>query len=392
MIMRKSFPLPLTPLFMLLAIFYLSFVARIILAPLLPLIEQDLGIGHGEAGSLFLFIASGYSAGLLLSGFVSAWLNHRRTIMLSALMVGTAVLIVSASTSINGMRIGLVLAGVFAGFYIPSGLATLTHLTAREHWGKVMAIHELAPNLAFITAPMLSEALLKLFPWRGALAVLGLCSILMGGVFGLAGRGNERGETPRLQSLYKIVADPSFWLMVAFFSVSIGSSMGLYAMMPLFLVSEIGMERGWANTLIGLSRVLGIAALFLSGWIMDRWGSSKAMAIFLATTGLFTLLLGSLPGPVATPLLLLFQASSAVCLFPAGFTTLSLIFPSHLRSTTVSLVMFFGFLFGGGAIPPVIGYWAEAFSFSSGFFFLGLLFLSILPIFLRLRSRLALPH
>jgi NNP family nitrate/nitrite transporter-like MFS transporter len=384
----KAFPFPLTPLLMLLAIFYLSFVARIILAPLLPLIEKDLGIGHGEAGSFFLFIASGYAVGLFLSGFVSAWLNHRRTILLTALMVGAAVLIVSGSTSIAGMRTGLVLAGVFAGFYIPSGIATLTNLTAREHWGKVMAIHELAPNLAFITAPMLSEALLKFFPWRGALAVLGVCSILMGGLFAFAGPGNERGEAPRLQSIQKIVVTPSFWLMVAFFSVSIGSSMGLYAMMPLFLVSEIGFERGWANTLIGLSRVFGIVVLFSSGWITDRWGPQKAMGIFLGTTGFFTLLLGLLPGLVATPLLLFLQASSAVCLFPVGFTALSLLFPPPLRSTAVSLVMFIGFLLGGGAIPPAIGYWAEAFSFSSGFFFLGLLFLSILPVFLRLRSHL----
>ena len=389
MSIRKFFPFPLTPLLLLVGIFYLSFIARIILAPLLPLVEQDLGIGHGEAGSLFLFIASGYGAGLLLSGFVSGLLNHRRTIMLSALMVGVAVLIVSASTSINGMRFGLVLAGVFAGFYIPSGLATLTNLTTPEHWGKILAIHELAPNLGFITAPMLSEALLKFFPWRGVLAVLGLCSILMGGLFLLAGRGKEQGERPRLQSFHKIVANPSFWLMVAFFSVSIGSSMGIYTMMPLFLVSEIGIERGWANTLIGLSRMFGIVVLFSSGWITDRWGSQRAMTIFLTTTGLFTLLLGLLPGLVTTPLLLFLQASSTACLFPVGFTTLSLTFPSHLRSTAVSLVMFIGFLLGGGAIPPVIGYWAESFSFSSGLFFLGVLFLCILPIFLRLRSRLA---
>ncbi len=387
---NRNFPFALTPLFMLVGIFYLSFVARIVLAPLLPLVEQDLGIGHGEAGSLFLFIASGYCAGLLLSGFVSAVLNHSRTILLSALMVGVAVLIVSASTSINGIRFGLVLAGIFAGFYIPSGLATLTRLTAREHWGKVMALHELAPNLAFITAPMLSEALLKFFPWRGVLAVLGLCSILMGGLFVLTVRAREQGEPPRLQSMQTIVANPSFWLMVAFFSVSIGSSMGLYAMMPLFLVSEIGFERGWANTLIGLSRVFGIVVLFSSGWITDRWGPKKAMGIFLAATGLSTLLLGFLPGFVATPLLLFLQASSAVCLFPVGFTTLSLIFPPYLRSTAVSLVMFIGFLLGGGVIPPAIGYWAEAYSFSSGFFFLGLLFLSILPVFLGLRSRLRL--
>ena len=49
----------------------------------------------------------------------------------------------------------------------------------------------------------------------------------------------------------------------------------------------------------------------------------------------------------------------------------------------VSLIIFMGFLLGGGMIPAAIGYWAEAFSFSSGFTLLGLLFLALLPVFQR---------
>jgi NNP family nitrate/nitrite transporter-like MFS transporter len=71
-----------------------------------------------------------------------------------------------------------------------------------------------------------------------------------------------------------------------------------------------------------------------------------------------------------------------------NFTILSLAFPSHLRSAAVSLVVFIGFLLGGGIIPLGIGYWAEAFSFSSGFTLLGLFFLVILPVFLLTAKRL----
>jgi hypothetical protein len=49
----------------------------------------------------------------------------------------------------------------------------------------------------------------------------------------------------------------------------------------------------------------------------------------------------------------------------------------------VSLIIFLGFLLGGGVIPTAIGHWAEAFSFSSGFILLGLLFLTLLPFFHR---------
>jgi NNP family nitrate/nitrite transporter-like MFS transporter len=53
-------------------IFVLSFLARIILAPLMPAIERDLNIGHGEAGFLFLNLSLGLFGGHVDSGFVSS--------------------------------------------------------------------------------------------------------------------------------------------------------------------------------------------------------------------------------------------------------------------------------------------------------------------------------
>lgn len=386
---QQTSPFPLMPLLILTGIFYLNFISRVVLAPLLPVIEGELGLGHGEAGSLFFFIAAGYCAGLLASGFISSRLIHRHTITLSTIGVGGATLAVSWSTSINGMHTGLVLVGVFAGFYLPSGLATLTGLVSKEHWGKALAIHELAPNLGLITAPLLSEALLKLFSWQDSLAMIGFLCMLMSVLFFFFGRGgNERGEPLRLQSMHRIVRSPSFWVMTTLFTVSIGSSIGAYTMMPLFLVSEMGMDRAWANTLIGLSRTFGIVVLFFSGLIIDRVGPKQAMTIFLTATGVFTLLLGLIHGSVTTPILIFFQAAATACLFPVGFTIISLVFPSHLRSVAVSLVIFIGFLLGGGAIPSGIGHWAEAFSFSSGFSLLGLFFLMILIPFLRTATRL----
>jgi NNP family nitrate/nitrite transporter-like MFS transporter len=128
--------------------------------------------------------------------------------------------------------------------------------------------------------------------------------------------------------------------------------------------------------------------LFISGLITDRVGPKNAMTLFLATTGVFTFLFGFLRGALITPILLFFQAASTACLFPVGFTVMALIFPSHLRSIGVSLVIFIGFIIGGGIIPTGIGYCAEAFSFSSGFSLLGIFFLALLPLFVRIGNRL----
>jgi MFS transporter, NNP family, nitrate/nitrite transporter len=380
-IVNDIFPFSLLPLFLLVGIFYVNFVCRVVIAPLLPVIKADLGLGLTRAGSLFLLTATGYCSGLFMSGFVTARLSHRRTILLSMGVMGAAMLALSQTTSSTGMYLSLITAGLSAGFYLPSGIIIVTELVAREHWGRAMAFHELAPNLGFITAPLLAEALLRVLSWRGALAFMGSWSVMMGLVFFFFGQGGgHRGKAPRFSAMRSILTRRSFWTMAVFFTVSIGASFGVYSMLPLFLVSERGMSREWANTLVSLSRTVAFLIIFLSGWITDRAGEKCAMVLFLTTTGLFILLIGMIQVPIMTPLLVVLQASSAACMFPVGFTMLSTLFPNSLRSLAVSLVIMIGYLIGGGAFPLGIGYIAEKLSFSWSFSLIGLLALITIPL------------
>jgi NNP family nitrate/nitrite transporter-like MFS transporter len=346
-----------------------------------------MGLGHGEAGSLFFLLQIGYCVGLLGSGFVSWGLNHRRTILLSTLALGVVLLILSRLTSIAGMRAGLVLFGAAAGLYLPSGISTLTGEVRQEHWGKALAIHELAPNLGYISAPLLAEVLLRLLPWRGVLAAPAVLAILIGICFMLFGRGGgHRPEPPSFTTMIQLVREPSLWILAGLFTVGVGSTLGVYSMTPLFLVSEIGMEREVANVIAGLSRIPGIVVIFFAGLVTDRIGHRRALAFFLMVTGTLTLLLGVLHGPVITPALVFLQSASAGWFFPAGFSMISVIFPPRVRSMAVSMIIVVGSLLGGGLIPSAIGYLAEISSFSSGFSLLGLLTLGMLPLVLSRRG------
>ena len=385
--LKTVFPFSVVPILLLVSIFYLNFICRIVLSPLLPVIEQDLGLGHGKAGSLFLFMALGYGMGLLGSGFVASRLNYRQTILLSAEILGAAMIAISQSASLFGMSSGLIIAGLSAGFYLPSAIAIITDLVNREHWGKAIAFHEIAPNLGFITAPLLAEVLLRFISWRGILGLFGCGSILMGFVFSRLGRGGDhKGEEPRIKAIKDMMVRPLFWNLSALCVVTIGASFAVYSMMPLFLVTEVGMDRGMANTLVGLSRLMATGFLFLSGWILDRYGHKQATRFFVTATGLSTLLLGWVRAPLLTPILILLQAVFAASLFPCMFTLMPLLFPPSLRGLGLSLVVIIGFFIGGGAIPWGIGILAENLSFSAGFSLLGILSLSLLPLVIRIES------
>ena len=150
-----------------------------------------------------------------------------------------------------------------------------------RHWGKAIAVHELAPNLGFVLAPFLAEAFLRWSSWRGLLLVLSGCSLLLGLAYSRYGRGGTfTGEAPTFRVVSVLLRDPSFWIMMVMFGLGIGTSFGVYAMLPLYLISERGLDRTWANTLIALSRVAGLFIAFGAGWLVDRWGVQKIVGCF----------------------------------------------------------------------------------------------------------------
>jgi NNP family nitrate/nitrite transporter-like MFS transporter len=375
----------LKPLLMLTSIFFLNFISRIIQAPLMPIIEAQLHLSHGGAGSLFLTISIGYFITLVGSSFICAYISHKRMILLSISLLGVALLATSVSTGLWGLRISLLGLGMAAGLYLPSGIATLTHLIESRHWGKAIAIHEIAPNLSFVAAPLVAEVILAAFSWRLAFAVLGAAALGLAAIYFRFGQGGEfRGEAPSILSFKKMVGRPSFWIMVVLFGLGISGTLGIFTMLPLYLITDHGIDRNWANTLISLSRLSGLVMALVGGWAVDRFGTRQVLKAVLSLNGLVILGL-ALAGGNWVLLFVFVQPMIAVCFFPAGLSALSRVSPPNQRNVAVSLVSPLGFLIGGGMVPTAIGISGDVASFSAGIFIVGAMMMlgALLPGFLR---------
>ena len=374
--LQKAFRDRLPPLLLLTAIFFVNFLARIVLAPLMPAIESDLELSHAEAGSFFLLVSLGYFTTILASSFITCRLTHKQTIISSNIAMGFALLITSFSTGLWGMRLGLIMVGMAAGPYIPSGIATLTTLIQSRDWGKAISIHELAPNLSFVMAPLVCEAVLYWFSWRTVFMVLGITAFLLAGVFARFGRGGEfHGEFVGYASIHKFFSKPSFWIMVVLFSLGISSTLGVYTMLPLYLVTDHGMERNRANTLIALSRIAGAATTLVGGWATDRIGPKQILRVVFLMTGLLTIFIGFASSSWISVAVFL-QPLVAVCFFPAGLAALSMVSSPKERNIMVSLTVPIAFLMGGGASPTLIGFFGDISSFGLGIALVGGLILA----------------
>ena len=366
------------------SIFLVNFLSRMVLAPLMPVIEQDLALGHTAAGVFFMMMAMGYAAGLIGSGFLSARIGHRRTIALAAVACGSAFFLIAASHTLWMIRLGLFFIGVSTGIYLPAGITTITASVLPAHWGRALSVHELAPTLAFISAPLIAEALLIFFPWPGVLVLIGSVSVLLGlFFFHLAPAGDLRGEAPTFGSVRLLFGRPAIWIMGALFSLAITASVGIYSMMPLYLVAERGIDRSLANTLLGLSRIPVLPVALVSGWISDRIGPKPTLAAVIIFNGLTIILLGILPGRWVI-LMVFLQPLLTVCFFPAGFTVLSRIVPPQMRNLSVSLAVFIAYVTGGGLFPIILGAFGDAGMFSLAFVLTGGITILALPLVVRL--------
>jgi NNP family nitrate/nitrite transporter-like MFS transporter len=169
---------------------------------------------------------------------------------------------------------------------------------------------------------------------------------------------------------------PALWLMGVLFGVGVGSTIGVYAMLPLYLVSERQMDASWANTVMAFSRSYGPILGVLGGWVSDKLGPKHTMVSSLTFTGIATFLLGPISSSWISAVVL-FQPLLAVWFFPAAFAALAAITPPSARNLAVAFTVPFGYIIGGGAIPTFIGIMGDSGSFSIGFIATGaLIFLS----------------
>ena len=371
----KNFLTILQPVFFLVVIFLLNFTARIILAPLLPTIENELGISHGQAGFFFFLISAGYLFGLLGSGFLLR-ATHKVIIVVSSTGVGVALIAIAFASNLSTVRLGLAALGFTAGLYIPSAIATITSIIKQEHWGKAIAVHELAPNLAFFASPFIAELFLIWASWRVALGSLGATSIIASLTYQCYGRGGEfAGESPGSRAFDALFRTPAFWLMLTLFGLGVSSTIGVYAMLPLYLVNEQAMHPSWANTVVALSRIHGPILGLVGSWVSDWLGPKRTMVVSLIFTGIATLLLGIVSG-WWTSAVVVVQPLLAVWFFPAAFAVLALITGPNARNLAVAFTVPFGFMLGGGAIPTLIGMMGDADLFAMGFIVTGSLIAS----------------
>ena len=366
-------------------LWYLIFTSRAILAPLLPLIEPAIGINHAMAGSFFLSFYVGYTIALFMTGPVSSYMGYKRTIFISLLLMMVSYAVLKFAATYYVFTVVSAILGFSAGFYLPCAIPLITASFEPGQWGKAIGFHETAAGFSIFSIPFLVVIALRAVSWPSIFIIMSVWSLIMA-LLVMAFSPDPRPARENKTGLAAVFRRKEFWIISCFWIASSAASMGVYSVLPLFLVNERGMAVDTANTIFGFSRIGGFGAMILVGFFSDRFNVRKIMMIVLIATGIFTIALAVIQIHWLLIALLFAQATLSVVFFPVGLVAVSKLTSLSDRSMFTGAMMGISSITGAGVSPVVMGAVADRWNFQIGILSIGVMVLAICFLFKYLRD------
>jgi MFS transporter, NNP family, nitrate/nitrite transporter len=358
-------------LFLLWSLWFFNFSGRIIFSPILPLIEDEFMVTHAKATSIFIFQSIGYAFAMTLSGFYSGRVGFKKTIVFSFAVLACVCFCVPFVKTFSVFYLIILVNGFSAGIYMPSIMPLIREHFVERNWGKAISIYDSAASISIFTIPFIVLFLLHYFHWRGIFAVLGVAVLIIAILFALKGEELKINE-PHRTVFRDLITRKSLWMMVTILSVVMGANMGIYYILPLFLTKELSLGIGYANSLLGVSRLGGIGVAILCGFLIDRFNLRKIMFILMIISGVLTILLGT-ASTAFIGIVLFLQAIFITGIMPISFVCMARLFARETISMAIGLIVPLATLFGTGLIPYLLGLSGDLLSFRFGIIALGVL-------------------
>ena len=203
--------------------------------------------------------------------------------------------------------------------------------------------------------------------------------------------GRFRGEPPRFSTVAELVRQPRFWAVGTFFMLAASATLGVFSILPTYLTVERDFDSATVNTLVGLSRVSGVAMVFVSGILRDRLGERVLIGTVVGAAGVLTILFGLLHGAPLVAVVFL-QPAVVAAFFPAALSALSRIGSPTSRNVVVSLMIPAANTVGAGVFPAGMGLLGDHGVFYLGFLVLGGIMLASLVLVRYLDPKMTAPE
>ena len=174
---------------------FFSHFYLIVLPPLFPLLEAELGVGYAALG---LLMTLPNLATMLLQtpvGFLVDRFGARRPLVIGLIVMGGAVAGAGLAPGYGALMVLMVLMGVGNSVFHPADYAILAARIEPGRLGRAFSIHTFAGSLGWAASPAVVVFLAALWSWHVALVIAGLCGVAMALVIQTQGRELDAQRT-----------------------------------------------------------------------------------------------------------------------------------------------------------------------------------------------------
>ncbi|BDG74344.1 MFS transporter [Roseomonas fluvialis] len=329
------------------------------IAPLLPDMSRDLGVGLGAVGQLVTIYTFAYAIGSPVLTVLTAAMDRRRMLFGAMLVFALGNFVATLAGSFEALLASRVLLALAAGLFVPNANALAATIVPPARRGRALAIVNGGSTIAIALGVPIGALLGHQLGWRttfaavGALAIVAAFAVRFGlprDVGGPAQRSPDLGA--RLALLGRASAVPTllatmFWAMGAY---------SVYTYLAPIAAITADVPPSWVPALVLLWGASAGLGLVIGGIGTDRLGTA---AIIVPSLGILSLVFVSLSAmaawlPPATALLPFIVAIavwgiSVWAFFPAQQSRLIGIAGAENAALMLSLnatFMFLGFSIG----------------------------------------------
>jgi len=345
-------------------------------APFITSIQKALDVDYVALGALVSFAFIAYGVGSLPAGFISDYVGHKRSAVISLVIPAIGCLVGFFAHSYSMMAVSFVLLGAGTSIYHPVANALVTNFATGEMRGKALGIHGVGGNVGMALAPILTAGVVHFGSWRYAFLLWGIIGLLVALLIsrtvpevisrGAGAQSSQKAGSPRtsLASLLTVTAIA----VLAILAVQGFFNDGVFAYLPAFLQSEKSLSVAVSGLVAGLNFGAGILGQLAGGYLSDAIGRKATLAWgSVACVITFALL------PVVSNgiLLMITIAAMGFALFmlqPPINALVADVTPSDVRGASFGIV--FSAKYGIGAFAPFVGGIIAANSGYGPFFYL----------------------
>lgn len=276
---------------------FLNFADRSLLAPLIPLIKEEMNLGYLGVGFLTTAFFIGYSITPIPGGWWADKYGHKKVIVPS--MIGFAITTCFTGFVKNPIMLAMArfATGLFEGSFYSTAVGYVSSVFSKSNRGKAMAIYSTGWTLGSMAGIFFATFMGARYGWRSPWIFMLIPTLLAAWYFWKYIPSISRDETPaysealkaggKKQGVFKdVLKVRNAWIIFTLQFIANFGYWSINTFTPLYFKEIKGFSFVASGSLLAVMLIAGTFGSIASGIVSDKLGRRAGISLFFGLAGI----------------------------------------------------------------------------------------------------------